>query len=536
MLFNSLSFILLFLPACLALYYAAARLDFRAAAMVLVVFSLLFYSWTDPALLLLIGFSMAYNYLFGLGILRTEDRPRLQNAVLVVAVTGDILLLVYFKYLYPFLAWLDTLGLHIPRDRTSVILPLGISFFTFTQIGFLIDSKAGITKDARLKDYLLFVTFFPHLIAGPILHHREMMPQFADPRTYRFKFDTFCVGVAIFIVGLLKKDLIADHFAPLANTAFSAPNGLGVAAAWGGVLSYTLQLYYDFSGYSEMAVGLALMFGVRFPANFNSPYKARSIIDFWQRWHMTLTRYITLYLYNPVALSITRRRMARGMTTGRKAASSAGGFASTIAFPLFVTMGIAGVWHGAGLQYVCFGLLHAGYLTVNHAWRTWGPKKGQQKSVVRQTVDGIWMTALTLLAVIAAQIFFRSASAPDALMMLKDMAGMGTPPVDPAAAFAAPDVVEKMLRSAGHDLQPVLNGLNFGAPLTLLLLFAWVFVMPNILQVTDAYKPTLTKFHLGIWQRVMWRPSALWGGIFGLLAAIAILAITGTTEFLYFQF
>lgn len=535
MLFNSLSFIFVFLPLCLLLYYAAVRVSLRLAEGVLVAFSLLFYGWWNKFFLVLLLGSIAFNYVFGLILLHNKDKPKRQNVFLWVSVVSNILLLFYFKYLYSLMAWFDAIGFHIPRESNSVILPLGISFFTFTQIGYLVDCKAGLTKGGKLLDYMLFVTFFPHLIAGPILHHREMIPQFAAPETYRFKLSNFCVGLTLFIMGLFKKILVADTFAPLANNTFEHAGGLSLFTAWGGTLSYTAQLYFDFSGYSEMAVGLALLFGLRFPANFNSPYKAQSIIDYWQRWNMTLTRYLTLYVYNPLALWNTRRLMGKGQILTSRTATTFSGFTNMIAFPMLVTMILAGIWHGAGSQFLVFGLLHATYLIVNHAWRTWGPKKSKDNPRIIGAIHVVGKVGLTMLAVVLAQIFFRATSLHNAFDLLQSLAGQH--PFSEEGVRIMPGFVETiMLDNQLHFIEPWLLRLEFGSPLTLLLCFAWIFAMPNALQLTAAYKPTLSNISVGPWKRVAWRPNIVWAFILAVMASLAILAVTGTTEFIYFQF
>jgi D-alanyl-lipoteichoic acid acyltransferase DltB (MBOAT superfamily) len=317
-----------------------------------------FYGWWTPAYLLLLCGSVVFNYTVGELILRTSSRKTLPGLVLMAGVAVNLLFLAYYKYLFPLLHWFEQFGLHVLSPGASVVLPLGISFFTFTQIGYLADCKAGMTSGRRFLDYALFVTFFPHLIAGPILHHREMMPQYERPETWRFRLDHFCVGLSIFLLGLAKKDVIADHFAFHANFAFEHAGELSLAQAWAGALDYSMQLYFDFSGYSEMAIGLALLFNIRFPANFDSPYKSASIIEYWQRWHMTLTRYLNLYLYNPIALWVTRWRSTRKLPIGRPALKSVSGFMALIAFPTMTTMLLIGLWHGAGIQFILYGLLH----------------------------------------------------------------------------------------------------------------------------------------------------------------------------------
>ncbi len=287
-----------------------------------------------------------------------------------------------------------------------------------------------MAKDRSIIEYCLFVTFFPHLIAGPIYHHREIMPQFAKSETYRINRGNIAIGLTIFFIGLAKKVLLADSLLQLSNAGFAAPHTLGLLSSWLTALAYSLRLYFDFSGYSDMAIGLAYMFNIRFPLNFNSPYKARSIIDFWQRWHMTLTRYLTLYLYNPMAIWIARRRMARGLPILTRDAQTVGGFLNMIAIPIAVTMTLAGIWHGAGLQFLIFGLLHGVYLTVNHAWRIFGPAhlaRDFQNRWIRAAAV-IASVLLTYCAALVAQVFFRAASTGDAIGLLAGMAGLHAGP------------------------------------------------------------------------------------------------------------
>ncbi|WP_336602154.1 MBOAT family O-acyltransferase [Paraburkholderia bengalensis] len=322
MLFNSFIFLTLFLPPALAGYYLLGQRWPRAAAAWLCGASIVFYGWWTPAFVgLLIG-SIAFNYAMSCAIVAAPAASSRRRWLLGLAIAADLALPVRYKYLAALLtALVHASGVApsgwIEQGMHDVILPLGISFFTFTQIGYLLDCNAGIVKERDLLGYVQFVTFFPHLIAGPILHHKEMMTQFAQPQTYGLRAENLSIGAFVFTLGLAKKVLFADTIAPYADAGFAAPHALQWLAAWGTCLAYALQLYFDFSGYSDMAVGLAKMFGVRFPLNFHSPFKAASIIDFWQRWHMTLTRYLTAYLYYPLAMRINRR--------ARRAACPSGG-------------------------------------------------------------------------------------------------------------------------------------------------------------------------------------------------------------------
>ena len=348
MLFNSYIFIFAFLPIALSGFFLATRIGRVAAGVWLVAVSLFFYGWWDPRFVPLLIISIGANYSLSELMLAVPGRPRLQSALLAGAVAGNLLALLYYKYLFSILSFLS---IHhvvaIPFD--NVILPLGISFFTFTQIGYLVDVKQGVAQDRGLLNYMMFVTFFPHLIAGPILHNREIMPQFADPATYRLLARNVTIGLSIFIIGLFKKTVFADPLAFSVAQGFSHTGDITFLSGWHTALTYSLQLYFDFSGYSDMAIGLARMFNVAFPLNFDSPFKSPSIIEFWQRWHMTLTRFLNLYLYNWIALAVVRSRTARGLGITRKAQATIGGFLSMIIVPTFITMVLIGIWHGAGL-------------------------------------------------------------------------------------------------------------------------------------------------------------------------------------------
>ena len=265
MLFNSLTFILVFVPVSVLGFYALSMLGTRWAGLWLVTASFVFYTWWAASLVFLLGGSIAFNFTCGALILRAQNRESLQNLLVTAAVTGDLLLLFYYKYLFGLVNWLGYHGLFSLPHPYSIILPLGISFFTFTQIGYLIDCRGGIVKTNRLLDYCLFVTFFPHLIAGPILHHREMMPQFADPKTYRFRWVNFAVGGTLFFIGLAKKVLIADHFIPGVKEAFTDTHGLTLIPAWNGALSYSLQLYFDFSDIPTWPAGWLCSSDCAFP-------------------------------------------------------------------------------------------------------------------------------------------------------------------------------------------------------------------------------------------------------------------------------
>ncbi len=530
MLFNSLPFLLLFLPLSLAGYYLLGALRPRLAAIWLCLASLVFYGWWNPAFVTLLLGSIAFNYLVSLGILSTEPRPRLQLWILAGGVFANLALLFHYKYLVAVLDFLSGMGL-VSQSVSEMILPLGISFFTFTQLGFLFDCRAGVVRERGFVSYVLFVTFFPHLIAGPILHHKEMMPQFADAQNYRFKAQNLSIGAALFIIGLAKKVLLADSIAPWAEAGFDQPGQQQLLGAWGTALAYALQLYFDFSGYSDMAMGLAKMFGIRFPLNFNSPYRSTGIIEFWTRFHMTLTRYLTAYLYNPIALAVTRARARKGLGVGRKATATLRGFSGMVVLPTVLTMGLAGIWHGAGLQFLIFGLLHGIYLSVNHAWRQFGPKRKQPATgIVRAGY-----VLLTFLCVVFALLFFRAHSTADALLLVRGMLGLSG--MEPLATITYP--LQALAAGQAGWTAGDLARLFFerwGQGLLIVALLAIVWCAPNSHQIMNRHSPALEAPDDSAPAWLQWRPTAAWTVALLLLLGYACLHLQKTARFLYFQF
>ncbi|HMK90590.1 MAG TPA: MBOAT family O-acyltransferase [Methylocystis sp.] len=431
MVFNSYAFIFVFLPICLVGYHFATKLGPRTATAWLALASFAFYAHWTVAFIPMLVVSILCNFATGKYLLRifkesdAQDRPppRRASLILAIGVICNLAPLFYFKYLMAIEAFFAELR-GLPSGDATVILPLGISFYTFTQIGYLIDCRQGEAKDLDLLRYALFVTFFPHLASGPLLHVREIAPQLLDSATFRLTAENLARGAVFFVIGLSKKVILADPLARQVGLGFSHPELFGTLSTWGYVLAYSMELYFDFSGYSDMAIGLAAMFGLKFPLNFNSPYKCSSIIDFWQRYHMTLTRYLTLLVYNPIALFVARRRQRRGLPPFRRGAADFRGFLEGVAAPTFVTMTLAGVWHGAGLQFFVFGLLHASYLTINQAWRAYGPKSwNAAPAPVRVAIVGAQVLA-TCLIVFIGNVFFRASSVVEAATILGGLVGL----------------------------------------------------------------------------------------------------------------
>ncbi|HJV02539.1 MAG TPA: MBOAT family protein [Burkholderiaceae bacterium] len=491
MLFNSQPFLLLFLPVVLAGFFLLGRRSPAAAAWWLAAASLFFYGYWNPRFLPLLLASVVLNYRLGV-LLRSRPSRRW----LAAGVAANLLALGWFKY-----AGFLAASAHLPVP--DIVLPVGISFFTFTQIAFLVDTCEGKAREGRFAHYLLFVTYFPHLVAGPVLHHKEMMPQFAKPAIYRPRALDFAVGVTIFVAGLAKKVLIADNLAPYANAVFNHCGGPSLLLAWGGVLAYAFQLYFDFSGYSDMAIGLSRLFGVRLPLNFASPYKAATISDFWRCWHMTLSRFLRDYLYVPLGGN------RHGKT--RRYAN------------LMVTMLLGGLWHGAGWNFVIWGGLHGIYLAIHHAWTALRLPLGQRAA-----------TALTFIGVCYAWVFFR---APDLHAALAYVAGMSG-----ANGVALPDA----FGSRFGGLLPLMErwGITFYGGGGSQFIDTWsavaaaaaiVFLCPNTQQIMARFAPALD-CRTQRASRLAWAPTRAWGAAIGVIALLDLLSLNRPSDFLYFQF
>lgn len=390
MLFNSYEFMFLFLPLTFAGFFILGHQgQKRLATLWLVLASFFFYGYWDMRYVPLLFGSITFNYLVG----RQLESHNGHKGWLWLGIVINVLLLGYFKYTDFFLGTVNELAGESLFDLPHIVLPLGISFFTFTQTAYLVDAYRGEAKNESFLTYLEFVTIFPHLIAGPIINHKEMIPQFVADKTFRLNYENIALGLTIFTFGLFKKVVIADKLAIYANESFSHAMSLSCVEAWVGALGYTLQLYFDFSGYSEMAIGLALLFNLKMPVNFNSPYQARSIIDFWRRWHMTLGLWVKNYLYIPMG--------GNRHGEGKKMRN------------LFVSMLIIGLWHGAGWTFIIWGGLHGTLLMINHAWRRTG---------VNLPKAANWL--LTFLCVVVCWVFFRAGSVNEAMAVLGSMADM----------------------------------------------------------------------------------------------------------------
>lgn len=477
MLFSSVEFIVGFLPAIVALVYVAARVGgVRLAMLTVLAGSLVFYGWTYPAYVALMLASIGVNFGLGRKIAETKNKT-----FVALGVALNLGALAWFKYAGLFSSTLtDITQLNLTVD--GVVLPLAISFFTFQQIAYLVDMLKPDRPNYSILDYALFVAFFPQLIAGPIVHHKDLTPQFRGEHFAKFRIQDIERGALLFAIGLAKKVLIADSLAPLADDVFNtaaAGGGLSTIDAWAGTLAYTFQIYFDFSGYTDMALGLAALFGVALPQNFNSPYKAKSISDFWRRWHITLSEFLRDYLYIPLG------------------GNRGGGFKRYR--NLFIVMLLGGLWHGAAWTFMVWGGLHGAYLCVNHAWNRY-----VGKSVTLGTVPA---TLITFMSVVVAWVFFRAATFEAAFSVLGAMAGLS---VQSAFFVIVHFAVLPMIVFAAC--------LSWGAP--------------NSIEITERLldRDTLRER----WARAK---APLMSGLGAACAlSLFILIVSGPYEFIYFQF
>jgi D-alanyl-lipoteichoic acid acyltransferase DltB (MBOAT superfamily) len=489
--------------------------------------SLFFYFLLIPKYLPVLLISIGVNYLFGSALIRCvhgegsekevqNSKWNTKSALLFFALLFNLALLAYYKYFNFTIVNIDALfGLSIPLQ--DIILPLGISFFTFTQTAFLIDAYRGQVDKVDLLSYAQFVSFFPHLIAGPIYHHKDIIHQFENEENNRFNVTNINLGLIFFAFGLFKKVVIADYLGSIAGVIFTEVHTGGVplfSDAWIGALAYTFQLYFDFSGYCDMAIGLALLFNIRFPINFFSPYKTTSIIDFWRCWHITLSNFLRDYVYIP--LGGNRRGEFIRMRN------------------LMITMLLGGLWHGAGWTFVIWGGLHGFYLVVNHLWR---------KTSWRMPPIGGW--AVTFLAVVVAWVFFRAETMGDAIVMLKGMIGMNgivltsyTPYAEYLSQFSIFIIGENFMTMSAESTQYVIPVIAVS--------MAIAFLLPNLVQITKEYTPTLhakglekvVQIDLAPWltERIRYHPNIGWLFILFSVSVIGLMFIQTTSEFLYFQF
>jgi len=506
MLFNSTSFLFFFLPVALFGFFMIGKSD-KSYLMILWIIcaSLIFYSWWNFQFVSLLIGSICINYYIGKRIYCFRGlNERYKKLAMIAGIIFNLAVIGYFKYFNFFVDFVGNIN-GVPFPKYNIILPLGISFFTFQQIAFLVDVFRGRIKQFDFLSYVAFVSFFPQLIAGPIVHYQEIHPQLNNPSLKRFERNDLAAGITIFVIGLFKKVVIADSLALRANPVFALAEGgetLGFFTAWVGAFSFTLQLYFDFSGYSDMALGLGRMFGLRLPVNFDSPYRAASVIDFWRRWHITLSRFLRDYLYIPLG----GNRKGRTRKCGN----------------LMVTMLLGGLWHGAGWTFVFWGGLHGFYLLLNHGWRR----------VWRRSINAWWSVAAarftTLFFVTVAWVFFRAESFEGASRVLGGMVNL---PHTMEARFGALSV---WMKAIGFQFQA--SSMSMQNYLDVVWLGIWIAVLwlvPNTRQIMR--KQETVESH-GRMDLLTWKTTRAWSVLVGMMTAISIMHLSQPTEFLYFQF
>ena len=513
MLFSSYTFVFGFLPLTWLAFSLAAWMGSGLVVPVLIVSSLVFYAWSGLDNLILIIISMTVNYWLGFWLAGTHSR-----LLLGAGIVFNLGLLSYFKYA-DFLAsnlahltgWLETV-------HFETALPLAISFFTFLQLAYLVDAYRKKTDPHAFLDYVLFVSFFPHLIAGPLVHHNDIITQFREGRMVP-RSENLAVGLSVFALGLIKKLAIADTLALYVDPTYQAASvgqSIGILAAWGATLAYTFQIYFDFSAYSDMALGLGRMFGITFPSNFNSPYRSYSIIEFWRRWHQTLSQFLRDYLYFPLGGS--RCGMARTYVN------------------LMVVMVLGGLWHGAAWNFVTWGGLHGFYLLVNHGWvaARQGPLAGIGK--IPALVRGGVAWTVTFLAVVVAWVFFRAPDMTAALRIVKAMIGLESWFLPTSYAMRLGDWSGR-LGFAEHLRDELFEGRSQILWLTAAL--AIVLLLPNsqnwMSRFALASKEKRDRPRPAIIEMV-WNPTSLWAVASGVLLAIGVSLLGNYHPFLYFNF
>lgn len=484
MLFNSYVFIFVYLPIVLAAFFTFCYFKLqKAAQLCLFICSLAFYAYWDIRFLPLLAGSILFNFVFGNLIF--QARQNFKYFYLIFSLSINLALLFYFKYLNFFINsvnYLTASELHL----MEIVLPLGISFFTFTQIAYLVDVYQAKATPGSWDSYGLFVTVFPHLIAGPVLHHKEMMVQFDNPLNYQWSPSNFSQGTFLFVIGLTKKVLIADQLFPFVSPVFDkGQQAIPFLQAWIGALAYSAELYFDFSGYSDMAMGLGLYFNIKLPLNFQSPFQASSIIDFWRRWHISLSNFLKDYLYIPLG----------GNQFGEVAKLR----------NLLITMLLGGIWHGANWTFVLWGFLHGVFLTLNHLWRK-----------LKITLPNLFSHLLTLFCVVVAFAIFRSPSLETAFEVLKGLFGWN--------GLILPESYENRLAFLKNYgvLFKTLPMSNVRLNDLLMIFSVWIIalVLPNSM----------------IWKERFLKHPILWG--IGASAAFlaCVMNLDAVTEFLYYQF
>jgi alginate O-acetyltransferase complex protein AlgI len=491
MLFNSHYFIFIFLPITVLIYFFINCKNFvRTSKVWLIVASLFFYGWCNVIYLPLIFLSINFNFIISFFIINYKNNNKnliSKKKLLIIGIIINLFILFYFKYMNFFIDNINFI-LNSELDFFKIALPLAISFFTLQQIAYLVDCYEGLAMEESYLDYFIFVVFFPQLIAGPIVHHKQMMPQFVEINNKKINFNNIVLGIYVFTIGLFKKVIIADTFSEWAIMGFDSQVTLNFFESWITSLSYTFQLYFDFSGYTDMAIGIGLLFNIKLPDNFNSPYKATGLIDFWKRWHITLTQFITTYIYSPILRSFKTVTFHKAMLA------------------TLITFLVAGLWHGASWMFIIFGFLHGVGLVTNHYWQK------HYKKILNINFNKYLAWFITFNYINIAFVFFRSKDFNIALNILCGMFGLNS------------SVNNNVLSSKFSFL---MNLGNFSSYVNNdIYIFFWIFFcFLSVLFFTNSME--LRKSF-----RLNYKSSILCG----LMFVISVLSLNKISEFLYFNF
>ncbi|MBF0437173.1 MAG: MBOAT family protein [Magnetococcales bacterium] len=522
MLFNSHIFLILFLPIVLTVFLLLQRGERdNLSVMWLVLASLVFYGWAEPWFVLLLGGSLLVNYLAGKLIFREKNR-KIKRFYLYFFLAADLITLGYYKYTNFFLGIAsDILSLNMLTSKT--FLPLAISFITLRKISYIVDMYVGlIKKEYSFWRFCLSVTFFPQLIAGPIVYHKEMVDQFVEPNLSTRWRDNFIVGSTLFTIGLFKKVGIADSMSLFSSPVFEmAQSGSNVPffIAWYAAISFMLQIYFDLSGHADMAIGLARMFGIRLPMNFNSPYKAKSITEFWQRWHMTMTRFFTDYVLHPLSVHWIHRSVERKYTPMKQY------FVASV-FPTILTFLIVGLWHGTGWSYVVFGIIHGVSLVAHRAWQ-----------YLKHPLHPVFGWLLTFVTTLISLVFFRAGDLSSAWRIVQGMLGLSVISL-PIQLEAALGGLARQLNDMGATI--IFNGLFHLSPLhnnslletfclfSIFVLLAVCLVLPNSNEMFWHHQPVVDRVLKNPvskhWMNCfVWKPSPGWAFIIGIFICVSFM-------------
>ena len=522
MLFNSFSFIFLYLPILCILLKIFSFFSKEFSIYILILFSCFFYGIWNFELLPILITSVLLNYFVKTIIQNQENKKNHQNAkiILIIGILGNLSALFYYKYSYFVMSEFGSaFGSNFGAEK--VILPLGISFFTFQQIGYLISAGRGTMLKHSFKEYALFVTFFPQLIAGPIVLQQEFFPQLRRRAFLSFRSIDVALGLTIFAIGLFKKTVIADNISNYTSPFYliiSSGGSIGQENAWAIVLGYSLQLYFDFSGYSDMALGIARIFGISLPINFLSPFKARSILEFWRRWHITLTRFIFVNIHSPLSLSLMRfnRRLANQNEMMKLLIQGC--------LPLIISFFVIGVWHGANWTFVLFGSIHATFASINFLWRQVFSRLTRLRGFLG-FLYGLACQALTVLAFIIGLVPFRAENLQSVTTIYSSLIGLGTE----APPLAGGITKNQLVANAAHI--PIEYWWSIAA------LYLFLFLSPNIVEIM---RPRQIAVNVEGKERIpfiRWKPSITWAGVVALLLFCSMLGMSkGVAEFVYYAF